>query len=279
MTEPARPKYRLQEMSWLQAEEAFQRVDTAIVPVGTLHAHGPIPIGIDARSVEVLADEVGKRTGALVLPVLAYGENDKMKHYPGTIAIDPESLRGVYTDICRSLYRNGIRRVIFLNGHGGNHEPLLRAGRTARQLGMLVAIVGWGEIERALMPHLFTQGNFTSRFAFAELGLAVAIDGVGIADVREGVYKGEWGFDPVVKRVFGERITPAGFSAFTYAGAPVTIPVDAWEIDDESPPRIDAQVLEELRRRGEETIARMTAHISAFVREFQAVEIPAPLPT
>ncbi len=277
MSDAARPKYRLQDMSWLEAEEAFRRVDTAIVPVGTLHAHGPIPIGIDFRSVEVLADEVGKRTGVLVLPVVAYGENDKMKQYPGTIAIDAETLRAVYTDICRSLRRNGIRRVIFLNGHGGNHEPLLRAGRTARELGMLVAIVGWGEIERALMPHVFTRGNYTSRFAFAELGMAVAIDGLAIADLREGVYKGEWGFDPIVKPVFGDRIAPAGFSSFTFAGAPVTIPVDAWEVDDESPPRVDAALLEELRQQGSETLARMTDYISAFVREFQTVKIP-PVP-
>jgi len=90
------------------------------VPVGTLHAHGPIPIGIDARSVEKLADEVGRRTGLMVLPVLAYGENDKMKHYPGTITIDQHLIEAVYADICRSLRRNGVRKVIFLNGHGGN---------------------------------------------------------------------------------------------------------------------------------------------------------------
>ncbi|TMJ12447.1 MAG: creatininase family protein [Bacillati bacterium ANGP1] len=92
-------KHRLQDMSWMEAEEAFKRADTVIVPVGTLHAHGPIPIGIDARSVEKLADEVGRRTGLMVLPVLAYGENDKMKHYPGTITIDQHLIEAVYTAV------------------------------------------------------------------------------------------------------------------------------------------------------------------------------------
>lgn len=276
MSKSTAPKHQLHKMSWMEAEAAFKRTDTAIVPVGTLHAHGPIPIGIDARSVEALADEVGRRTGVIVLPVVSYGENDKMKHYPGTITIEPEIVKALYVDICRSLHRNGTRRVIFLNGHGGNHDPLLRAGRAAREFGMLVAIVEWGVIEKALMPQLFTRGNFTSEFALAELGVAVAIDGMDIADLRDGGYKGEWGFDPMVKRPFGDRITPLGFSEFRYAGAPVTIPIDAWEVDEESPPEIDTAALEMLRRRGQETMTRMTDYVSAFIHEFQALEIPRP---
>ena len=267
-------KYRLQDMSWMEAEEAFRRADVAIVPVGTLHAHGPIPIGIDARSVEKLADEVGKRTGLMVLPVVAYGENDKMKAYPGSITISAQVIEAVYTDICRSLCRNGIRKVIFLNGHGGNHEPLLRAGRTVRELGMLVAIVEWGYIEKAMRPELFTQGNFTSEYALAELAVAVAIDGTDIADLRDGGYKGEWGFPPVVNNVFGEKIRPLGFSTFEYAGAQVTIPVDAWEVDADSPPDVERSELEALRRRGEETIERMARYIAAFAGEFQTIDVP-----
>jgi creatinine amidohydrolase len=266
-------KHRLQDMSWMEAEEAFKRSDTVLVPVGTLHGHGPIPIGIDARSVERLADEVGKRTGLMVLPLLAYGENDKMREYPGSIAIGQHVLEAFYTDICRSLRRNGISKVIFLNGHGGNREPLIRAGRNVRDLGMLAAIVEWGTIEKDLRPDLFTEGNFTSEFALAELALAVAIDGTDIADLRGGGYKGEWGSDPIVRKLFGEKIKPLGFSTCEYAGARVIIPIDAWDIDVESPPDIDKHALQALRRRGEETIERMAEYISGFAREFQKIDV------
>ena len=266
-------KYRLQDMSWMEAEEAFRRSDTVVVPVGTLHGHGPIPIGIDARSVEKLADEVGKKTGLMVLPLVAYGENDKMKEYPGSIAISQHVIEAFYTDICRSLHRNGVRKVIFLNGHGGNHEPLIRTGRNVRALGMLVAIVEWGLIEKGLRPDLLWEGNFTSEFALAELALAIAIDGTDIADLRGGGYKGEWGSAPIVRRLFGEKIKPLGFNTFEYAGAQVTIPVDAWDIDVESPPDINRSALEGLRRRGEETIERQTEYISAFALEFQKIDV------
>jgi len=58
-----------------------------------------------------------------------------------------------------------------------------------------------------------------------------------------------------------------------HAGAQVTIPVDAWEIDEESPPGVDQRALERLKRRGEETIERMTKHISAFAEEFQKIDL------
>lgn len=252
----------------MEAAEAFQRSDTVLIPVGTLHGHGPTPIGIDATSVERLADEVGRRTGFMILPLLAYGENDKMREYPGSIAISQHVLEAFYTDICRSLYRNGIRKVVFLNGHGGNREVLVRAGRNVRELGMLTAILEWWSIGRTLMPDRFPEGSHTW-----ELAIAVAIGGTDIADLRGGGYKGEWGSDPTLRRLFGEKIKPLGFNSFEYEGAQVIIPIDAWDIDVESPPEIDKSALEALRRKGEATIERFVEYISEFAREFQKIDV------
>jgi len=55
--------------------------------------------------------------------------------------------------------------------------------------------------------------------------------------------------------------------------------VDAWEIDEESPPGVDQRALERLKRRGEETIERMTKHISAFAEEFQKIDVSKVLAT
>jgi creatinine amidohydrolase len=257
-------------MSWKEAEEAFKRSDTIILPVGTLHGHGPTPISIDSSSVERLADEVGKRTGLMVLPVVPYGENDKMKEYPGSITISQHVLEGYYTDICHSLHRNGVRKVIFLNGHGGNREALVRTGRNARALGVLTAIVDWWSIGRKLMPNLWPEpkGSY-----MAELAVAIAIGGTEIADVRPGGYRGEWGSAPTLRHPFGEKIRPLGFTDFDYEGGPITIPVDAWEVDVDSPPAVDKSALEDLRRRGEETLRRLADYIAGFALEFQKLEV------
>lgn len=260
-------KYRLQDMSWREAQEAFARSDTVLIPVGTLHGHGPTPIGIDATSVERIADEVGNRTRHVVLPLVAYGENDKMRDYPGSIAISPHVLEGLYTDICRSLHRNGVRKAVFLNGHGGNREVLIRTGRNVRELGMLVAIVEWWTIQKKVLPELFREGSHIS-----ELAVALAIGGVDIADLRDGGYKGEWGVQPPLRKLFGEAITPLGFNNFQYQGAQLLIPVDAWDIDIESPPEVRRDALEALRRDGERTIDRLAEYIAAFTRDFEKVD-------
>lgn len=262
-------KHRLWDMSWKEAEEAFKRSDTVILPIGTLHGHGPTPISIDSSSVERLADEVSKKTGLVTLPVVAYGENDKMKEYPGSITISQNVLEGYYTDICRSLHRNGIRKVIFLNGHGGNREVLTRTGRTVRELGMLTAIVEWWSIGRKLMPDLWPEpkGSY-----MAELAVAIAIGGTDIADIRSGGYRGEWGSAPTLRKLFGEKIKPLGFTDFEYAGGPITIPIDAWEVDVDSPPVVNKNALEDLRRRGEDTIRRLADHIAGFAKEFEKLD-------
>lgn len=262
-------KYKLWDMSWKEAREAFKKSDTVIVPTGTLHGHGPTPISIDASSVERLADEVGKRTGLLVLPLLSYGEDEKMMRYPGSIGIRPEILEGVYTDICRSLNRNGIRKVIFLNGHGGNRESIVMTARNVRELGMLIAIVEWWSIGRTLMPDLFPgqKGVFME-----ELAVSMAIQGKEIADIRSGGYKGEWGENPT-KKIFGDKIKPIRFNDFDFKGAMITIPIDAWDIDIEGPPEVSKSDLDALTKRGEQIIQRVADYIADFSREFKEINV------
>ncbi|HLJ61101.1 MAG TPA: creatininase family protein [bacterium] len=260
-------KHRLDEMSWKEAEEAFKRSDTAIMAVGTLHSHGPTPIGIDTSSVAWIADEVGKRTGLVTLPAVPYGENDKMAHYPGSITISQDVIEAVYTDICESLYDNGVRKVIFLNGHGGNREPLIRTGRNVRELGMLIAVLEWWNIGKKIAPNAFPEGTH-----IWELAVALAVSGAHIADVRPGGYKGEWGVNPPMRQLFGDKIKPLGFSNFEYQSAPVIIPVDSWDVDVESAPEVDKAALEALKRRGEESLARIVDHIVAFAKDFQKLD-------
>jgi creatinine amidohydrolase/Fe(II)-dependent formamide hydrolase-like protein len=262
-------KHRLWDMSWKEAEEAFARSDTVILPVGTLHGHGPTPISIDSSSVEWLAEEVGRRTGLVTLPLLPYGENDKQKYYPGSITIGPDTLERFYVDLFRSLDRNGVRRVIVLNGHGGNREVLIRAGRAAREFGMIIAIPEWWSLGRQLMPELFPEkGAF-----IAELAVSLAIGGKEIADLRGTGYKGEWGEKYTMRNVFGDEILPLGFNSFEYKGGGITIPVQAWDIDVEGPPVLGSEVVDELYERGQKILRGLVDYLVDFAEHFKGVNI------
>src|SRR5262249_7415533 len=160
------------------------------------------------------------------------------------------------------------RKIIALNGHGGNREPLISSGRNVRELGMLVAILEWWSIGKRLTSDAFPEGTH-----IWELAVAAAVGGTELVDLRGNGYKGEGGIEPPRRQLFGEQIRPLGFNSFEYRGAPVTIPVDAWDIDIESPPQIEQGDLEALRRRGEESIERLAGYIAEFAGEFQKVDV------
>jgi creatinine amidohydrolase len=261
-------KYKLSDMSWREAQEAFKRSDTVILPTGTLHAHGPTPIGIDATAAERLANEVGKRTGLLILPVVTYGEDDKMAHYPGSMAIDPHTLQAYYTDICKSLRRNGIRKVVVVNGHGGNKEALIRTGRSIRKMGMLLAVLEWWTTGPKVMPDLFHEETIWHD----ELAIALAIHGKENAGIVPKMHKGEWGDNPT-RKIYGDKISAVIFNDAEFKGGPVTIPIDSWDIDIESPPEVKKEELDGLAKKGEEMIRRMADYVAEFAKEFEKVDV------
>ncbi len=262
-------KHRLWDMSWMEAEDAFKSSDIAILPVGTLHGHGPTPISIDSSSVEWLSEEVGKRAGVVTLPLLPYGENDKQKFYPGTIAIQPQTLERFYIDIFKSLNRNGVKKIVVLNGHGGNRETLIRAGRAAREFGTVVAILDWWNIAKQLMPDLHPEkGSFIQ-----ELAVSLAIGGKEIADLRGTGYKGEWGEKYTMRDLFGKEIKPQGFNNFQYKGGSIIIPVQAWDLDLEGPPILGKEVVDELYERGRKILDGLLDYLVDFIREFQKTDL------
>lgn len=211
---------------------------------------------------------MGKRTGLVTLPLLPYGENEKQKYYPGSISISPDTLEHFYVDIFRSLMRNGVRRVILLNGHGGNRETIARASRTARDFGMIVAIPEWWSLVKDLMPELQPEkGVFMT-----ELAVSLYIGGKDLANFRDSGYM-RVGDKYTMRELFGDFILPLGFNNFEYKGGRITIPVQAWDLDIEGPPYIGEEVAGELYERGRKALEGLVEYLVDFTEEFKRVDI------
>lgn len=118
----------LDDVSWEECQEYLARDDRVILPIGATEAHGRhLGLGTDYVFAEAIARATGERTGVMVAPALAYGMSlDHMK-FPGTLSLTPATLTFVLQDLFRSLYRHGFRRVLVVNGHGGNNAALLSA--------------------------------------------------------------------------------------------------------------------------------------------------------
>lgn len=103
--------------------------DIAIVPIGSTEQHGPhLPVMVDSRLVGEVAQRAASLTtgGALVLvtPVLWVSLAEHHMVFPGTLTLDFDTFRAVLRCLVESLAKQGFRRILLLNGHGGNIAAL-----------------------------------------------------------------------------------------------------------------------------------------------------------
>ncbi len=121
-------KFLLGELTWPEAKEKFSEVDIAILPVGAIEQHGPhLPLDTDAFDADYLARKVAencKEPKPIVLPLIPYGVSYHHEEFRGTISISNEALSRFVYDVGMSAARNGIKKLLILNGHGGNVPTL-----------------------------------------------------------------------------------------------------------------------------------------------------------
>jgi creatinine amidohydrolase len=145
-------------MSWVEAKKYFTENDTAILPVGSTEQHGPQnPLGTDHLIARALAEETAKRTGTLCLPVVPFGVSPHHRQFWGTISIKPEVFREYVRHVCLSLKYYGAKRVVVVNGHGGNASALVEMARELRGQGMFVSVFQWWLASGELLPDIFSS--------------------------------------------------------------------------------------------------------------------------
>lgn len=102
-----------------------QSATTCIIPIGVLEKHGPhMPLGTDLLDARELALRAAKKEYAIVFPQFYFSQIFEAKHQPGTIAYSQKLMWEVLQETCDELARNGIKKIILVNGHGGNSSYL-----------------------------------------------------------------------------------------------------------------------------------------------------------
>ena len=157
--EPATREMSL--LSWQQFRELVPaRVDTVLLPVGSLEAHGVIPNGTDSLAPEAMARAIADRTDALVAPTLNYGITASLKAYPGAVSISEEAYRPFVEDLMRNLADQRFRNIIVLNGHGGNTASLNAAAtRVANACRVRILVVNWWTLADDITKEVFKENG------------------------------------------------------------------------------------------------------------------------
>ena len=118
-------RHRMSEISWERFRELVPAtIDLALVPVGTVEAHGAIPLGTDTIIPEKLALDLAPRFAALIAPSIAYGVTNSLLPYPGSTTVTSATFRAYLFEACAGLVDAGFRRIVLINGHGGQSSEV-----------------------------------------------------------------------------------------------------------------------------------------------------------
>ncbi len=178
----------------------------AILPVAAIEQHGPhLPVSVDTVIADGMIAEVLKRLpddlDVLVLPTQAVGKSNEHLRSPGTVTMTWETAIRVWTEIGESVHRAGLRKIVMVNSHGGNVDPLNIVARELRvRLGMLAVTCAWrrfgipagmytdlegqigihaGDIETSLMLHFrpdLVRMDKAENFAPTSIEIAKSFD-------------------------------------------------------------------------------------------------------
>ena len=153
----------------------------ALLPVAAYEQHGPhLAVSTDTVIGEGLMDELVAQLpddlSVLVMPTMAVGKSNEHLRFPGTLTFSAETALRMWVELGECVHRAGLRKLVFVNSHGGNADLLAVAARELRaRLDMLAVVTQWrrfglpegmyssresahgihaGDIETSLMLHL-----------------------------------------------------------------------------------------------------------------------------
>src|ERR1043166_1473113 len=136
----------LERINWLElAEWVPAKIDTVLLPLGTLEPHGVAANGTDIIAPVAMARAIADRVNAMIAPAIAYGFTGILDAYPGSFTIPEDEYRAYVRAVIAGLAKNKFKNIVLLNGHGGGQTAILSAlaQEVGRETGTRILAVNW----------------------------------------------------------------------------------------------------------------------------------------
>ena len=111
---------RIEDLNWMDVEKYLKQEDRLMMVLGSTEQHGYLSLLTDIKIPLALADSASQASGVLVAPPLNFGVSPYFLAYPGTISLRVSTFIAVVEDVVRSACKHGFKRILVINGHGGN---------------------------------------------------------------------------------------------------------------------------------------------------------------
>ncbi len=111
---------KIADMNWMQVDNYLQDDDRCVLPLGSVEQHAYLSLATDALLAERVALDAAEPLGVPVFPVQSYGLAPYFSAFPGTVTLKTGTYLALVRDLLDSLAHQGFRRIVIVNGHGGN---------------------------------------------------------------------------------------------------------------------------------------------------------------
>lgn len=250
---------RLSQMTCEEVRTYFQESDMALLTVGCLENHGSHNVlGVDTLVPEKLLSMIEEKVRIAAAPGIPYGVCDDMTGYPGSISIGEECMYMLLTRITDGLISHGAKKILFLNGHGGNIPTLNRVCVELSKKGAVGVQLNWWIMAGQLNPD-WAGGHGGGEETAAMLAVDPKL--VHMDQIRSQELIND----------FGEDFPTAGFDRILFKGIGIPVPryVDEYTTNGWiGPDHPDAAT----RKWGEDMLNAVADYIADFIEAFAKVK-------
>ncbi len=150
----------MERINWMEFKEVVpSKIQTVLLPTGTLEPHGVVNNGADITAPVAMARAVAPRVNAMIAPVLPYGITGSMEAYPGAFQITEAAYRPFVKQILEGLAKNGFKNIIVLNGHGGPQTAVLNAvaAEVSSERRVRTLVINWWSFASDVTKEVFGE--------------------------------------------------------------------------------------------------------------------------
>ena len=199
--------HHMQNYCWMRLAEIVPEVtDRAILPIGTVEAHGAVAIGADNLIPANIAEMIWDRCNALIVPPINHGFTGlDISQFPGSITVRAKVFEEYIYDVLKDLVRTGFKNILIINGHGGNIEPTKNAiSRLHTETDAHFMVVEWWKIAFHVVNEVYGKKaqqpghgdleeaalvmGYDPELVDREMYKKLGKDNVGSADPEEGFF-------------------------------------------------------------------------------------------
>jgi creatinine amidohydrolase len=137
--------YKLENLNWMEFEELVpKKINTIILPVGTIEAHGVVSLATDVQIPQRISEMMAEDLKAIIAPPVYYGVTRNLYHFPGSLSVSSRTFENYLYEIIDSLAEKGFSKIVVINGHGGHLSELKNAAlKVYKARKAKIAVIHW----------------------------------------------------------------------------------------------------------------------------------------